>query len=626
MTLTIVSDQKQYEELLKHSPDIINIKILCDNLSFKHFLDKNNVDYFLLEESLLRENWKDINTWCCDKALNWNVFFEEDTSLFSGVKLNEAMYVFFSYYLVAFLKNYLYVKLICRKYKPREVIVFKNIASRDFPFFNSNYFLNLLFGRLSRKFGYKVRTIHLKREKIKGKRRSVKEEARKLFQKAYPRFQHIDRKKDVFMACGGLKHLAPVLRGLKKKGHNVMFYDFEFHLENLRFCFKEKIDYFVPDSFLSRKNNYIFDYEKDFMKLINMFRDKRWFSFFGDDLTDMLCDEIRTSSRLYLESVASSSQIYTCATELFNITGVIVDEDWSPRLGFMAAFLKSRGVKVFCICHGYYAQTFTVDKPKRNFSLSETFVNSKFEKNLFGAIGWREDHIHVTGSPKYDRLVEKRDKDSLCRRDKPTILYCGSSLCDFTLTEPSPIGILQFQKGVYMRDCLKNVLRSIDGFDLKLIARPHPWDIAEEGDRKLLWAELLKEYARGSEVILSDVNIDFYDLLRNCDAMIISYWTPAIVEAIIMNVPTFVLNPAGAEDGFPFAKEGLCESAQDVESLRRFIGRICASFNDRRTCLPHMIDPQKRCFYAGEADKKNTMRAMDKILSLVNQKSIFQRR
>lgn len=622
MVLAVVSNPRQYKALRK-SKRLSGSKIICDNLSFQGFLRERKVDFELLEESLLKEQWDAINVWACDRALNWDALLGNNKSLFDGIELNQALYVHFSYYLIAILKNYLYAEYLCTTYKPEEVIVFLSDFRPRFPAFDGNYLLNLFLKNLSARFNYTVHCFNVAGKPRKQSRQALKRLIKFFIQWVYFLCSRPISKKGEFIACGSLKHLADVIQGIRQQGSSLMLFDFSFHLEQMLFCLKRHIPYLVSAFLRNASNKPINTYQDDFMYVIDCWQKSRWFTFQARDLTDMLCAELRPSSGHYLKKIMREAALYSRIFKLLKPQALITDEDWSPTHGFMCAFFKSRGTKTFCVSHGYGYQRFSLEQSKRRFFLTETLVNSEFERSLFACRGWDKAHIHVTGSPKYDRLLSIKEAYVVPRNTKPTILFCGTTPRDYTLNQVSYIGVMQFQRGEYMRSSLKCVLEAVAGFDVRLVIRPHPSDTAVAKslgiNEKKLWAELVTPYGAHRDVVISDVRVPFHELLAGCNAMIIGYWSQTIVEALLVGVPTLVLNPCGITDGFPFACEGLCEASSDFSHLKDFIRRVYSDFKSRGKLVSPSTPPEKRAFYLGNTDRANAQRAVKMIFALLKE-------
>jgi len=302
------------------------------------------------------------------------------------------------------------------------------------------------------------------------------------------------------------------------------------------------------------------------------------------------------------------SEIYSNITGTYNIKSLIVNEDIAPKSAFMSAFFKSKGIKTFCTSHGYGPVKFSLNEEDRTFYLSETFVHSEYEKYLYASWGWDSSHLHVAGMPRYDKLVNCVKKAGGKNRSSRTkkMLLCGSTMFEYSPSQVSYIGIRQYDVGNNMKRLLKDVIEAIDGYDIKLIVKPH--NVGEER----LWLEFIKKHKRGNDISLISAKKDFFDLLSRCDAMILGYWSTAIIEADIAALPVIVVNYSGFEDGHPFAKENLCLVSRSRQQLKSIIDATYSALSFGKL-LQH--NNENKMFYLGENDGKNTQRIISKILN-----------
>ncbi|MBF0215769.1 MAG: hypothetical protein HQL30_02115 [Candidatus Omnitrophica bacterium] len=617
--LAVLSNEEQYKAFKESVPDAGDIVVVCDSLPFRTFLDANDQEYVVVEEGALKALWNEINLWAFDKALNWTEATGR-SGHFRGIEINNALYVFLTCYLVAFLKNYLYAEYLSEKFRPEEVILFDQADTSTFPGFNGNVLLSSALREMSAKYGYEVNNIHVFRGRVSSGAVLVKETLRKVIQKCYSALPPVGRRREIFLSCGSLRHLGPVLAGIKKTGHDVSLYDFDFHLEQYRFSEANGFGYLVPDTFRSSRLEKAASaaYNEYFTGVLGTLESRGWFNFRGKDLGRSISGAIRATCREHIRTYARDYAIYDRLLAKLKVKALLVDEDWGPKRGFMAAFFKERGIPRFCVSHGYGAQRFSVPGDKMRFFLTETFVNSDFEKELYMARGWDGEHIHPTGIPKNDAFFGKKKRNGNRNGERPVFLFCGTSLNDFQLTHPAYMGLTQFERGDHMKAYLRAVLLEIKDYDARLIVRPHPSDMARFKNEKQLWTEAtapFKGHRCGIELCLE--NCDFFDILPQCDAMFIGYWTPSIVEALLLDIPTLVLSFFGIEDGFPFAKEGLCEIAGDREALRRFIGKVMKCHPDNSAFHGKSMSREKIERYLGKNDGCNTERTVAKIFELL---------
>jgi len=611
--LVVISNQEQLRLLKQQIDDFSTITVACDNFSYTRALEAEHIDYILLEEGLLEDSWMRINSWACDKALNWGHILKRDRSLFAGIELNSALYVYFSYYLVAMLKNYLYARDLLNTYMPQEVIIFR-AHGVDFPRFNNNSLLNRFLEQEVQRRALSLRVIDSASGSKTKPQLPLKRVLKKAIQAGYGSFKRADEGKSVYLACGVLRHVAPLIEELRRRGEEVVFFDFEFYLENYKYCAEKKVTYCIPENLTKDTKVSGGNFRDDFFSLLESFKKDAWFRFDEVDLSDIVCEEIYNSCDSYLSMITMACQWYDRLSDTYKIRSLILDEDWSPRQGFMAAHFKSRAVGVFCVSHGYGAQRFSLAPSLRNFHLSRTIVHSEFEKALYGARGWKEDYLYVTGSPKYDQLLTVKEKMHKNNK-KLTVLFCGTSLREIALTDPTYIGVTQYERGRYMGHALQVALEAMKKRNCKLIVRPHPSDVATGVHEKKMWAEVIDSFQGKAEVVLDEVKDEFISILSSCDAMIVAYWTPAIIEALILGIPVLVLNPAQLKDGFPFAEQGLCLAAHDAKGVDDFLQQLDEHFFSDSTKAARLLEEAKRTFYLGRNDKHNSERAADLIQS-----------
>src|SRR3989338_1948904 len=615
MTLAVISSRGQYQLLTDAIPNIKEAQVLCDNPALYDFLKENKIQFDIIDEEVLRKDWASINTWACEKALLWAGAIG-DRRLLNNIEFDKALSVRFSYYLTSFLKNYLFSIYIFDKYKPHEVVIFDNAAFPHFPDCNVNYFLNLFLNDFAKNHNIETNHIGNSAFSVEKEKTSAKECMRALLQKFYSKSVVIKKNKKIFIAYGELRHLEQVLKKLKREGANIVLYNDEFRLNQLRFCIKEKIQYLTADSFFKKSKdvNNSFDYRNVFIALIKLLCSNKWFVYNGIDLSSYLEKLILTDIGSYISSISGWTDIYCKMAGSLDICGIIIDQDETADKSFMAAFFKSRKTPVFCISHGYGAVKFAMPSSNRCFDLSHTFLHSDYERALFTARGWSEKNIRVTGIPRYDRLIKLRDAKDRQKSIKPkkmTILYCGSTILDYTPDVGTYIGVAQYEFGRSMRNNLKYLIRAIEEHPIRLVIKPHY--ITDEAPL----ADFISRHRGKSDVIVTKASADFFKLLTDCQAVFMGHWSTAIMEGIIARIPTFVLNYIGIEDSFPFAQHGLCTISHDPTELKNIIEDLYTTFNSGRNSKYAPMDEGNKTFYTGLNDGLNTDRVADCIMKTV---------
>ena len=613
MELAVISDKGQYKSLAEKG--FLNgekMKVLCDNPSLHPFLKGKGVVFEELGEEDIRWSWEEINVWACEKALLWEDLI--DGRAFGGVEMNKALYVFYSYYLVAFLKNFLMAELIVDRYGPDTVLVFGDVKRPDFHRFNGNYFLNLFLEHACRARGVRTRTILSGgAEATSAGGRPVKERLRSLIEDVYCRTAPWKSGEGIYVFSGSIRHLGDLMREMISRGQDILFHDFEFGVERLAFCLRNGARYTVPENMLgSRGGNRQgkFDFSSGFAEVLEKMKKGKWFLYKGTDLSGVLCNELARSTRKYIAQASFWAEVYESMIGTRDVRGLVVDEDWTPRKAFMASFFGSRGINTFCVSHGFGPVRFSLDEASRKFHLCETFVNSEYEKSLYASKGWDGKHLHVTGVPRYDRIVRLKEKKGPGHsRGKMRIMYCAGTILDYRPDWATYAGGIEFEDGRHLRKCLADLIKAVNGYDIELIIRPHNVDEAR------LWGGFIAPYKDSGEIRLVSARSDFFDLLSGCDAMFLSHWSTAILEGAIFGIPTVVLNYSGLDDAHPYGRDGICAVVRDPGQLKDAVKDIYFSYLEGKSPSFSLGDAGKKDFYLGPGDGMGLRRVADNILN-----------
>ena len=612
MTLAIISNREQYRLLTDTVPDIKEMHILCDNPEIHDFLREKRMPFDTVDEEVLQKEWDSINTWACEKALLFDLS-ADDRSILNGIEFNKALSAYLSFYLVSFLKNYLFSIYMIDRYRPSEMFIFDNIYCPPFPAFNGNYFLNLFLNELAQKNGIKVK--HLRCGTRKEEKISMKDRIRILLQKLYGRLVVAGEKKKIFIACGDIGHLGPVLKKLRDRGKGIFIYNDEFRFAQLKFCLKEKMRYVICDSFLKKGRQVEdgFDYKKGFTDLIKHLCGNKWFIYERHDLNHHMANAILDSMGSYINNVSQWTRIYSEMVNTLDICGVIINQDEAPNRAFMAAFFKSRKIPVFCISHGYGTVRFSLPSSNRRFDLSYTFLHSEYEKHIFTSRGWDEKNIRVMGIPRYDRLMKLMDEKSKnkTKLKKMRILYCGGIMPYYTPDVPSYVGVCKYSFGTTMRRDLKLVMKALEGYPVELVIKPRY--LVDE----VPLADFVMKHKGKSSVTIVKAKTDFFKLLSSCQAVFLAHWSTAVMEGIIARLPTVVLSYSGIEDDFPFAQHDLCTVSHDPRELKDIIAELYSAFISGKRSRHAPAYDSNKAFYTGLNDGLNTDRVVDCIMKTV---------
>ncbi len=612
MILAVISDMEQYWLLADAVPDIKQVRILCDNPGIHDFLEEKRISFDALDEEILRKEWNSINMWACEKALLFDLS-AGDRSILNGIELNKALNAYFSFYLVSFLKNYLFSIYVIDRYKPSEMFIFENIHCPPFPAFNGNYFLNSFLKGLAQKNGIKVN--QLKCGTRKEEKASMKDRLRVLLQKSYGGLPVAVDKKKILIACGDAGHLGPVLKKLKYKEKDIFVYNDEFRFGQLKSCLKEKMHYVISDSFLkkSRQVEDGPDHKKEFTDMIKHLCGDKWFTYEGYDLNRRIENAILDNINPYIDNVRQWTRIYSEMVNKLDVCGVIMNQDEMPDRAFMAAFFKSRKIPVFCISHGYGTVRFSLPISNRRFDLSYTFLHSELEKHVFTSRGWDEKNIRVMGIPRYDRLMKLMDEKNRnkTKPERMRILYSGGMMPYYTPSVPSWIGVCKYSFGTTMRRDLKFVMKALEGYPVELVIKPRY--LVDEGPL----ADFVMKHKGKSNVTIAKAKTDFFKLLSGCQAIFLAHWSTAVMEGIIARIPTVVLNYNGIEDDFPFADHDLCTVTRDPRELKDIIAEIYSAFISGKKSAHAPVFGKDKAFYTGINDSLNTERVTDCIMETI---------
>jgi UDP-N-acetylglucosamine 2-epimerase len=238
-------------------------------------------------------------------------------------------------------------------------------------------------------------------------------------------------------------------------------------------------------------------------------------------------------------------------------------------------------------------------------------VQSEFEKDLYCSWGWDKEHVKVSGIPRYD-AIEKLKSTAEDRRSsfgKMKILFVGSTMAEYNPTQVSYLGIRQYWVGNNIRVYLKDIIDAIKTYDdVELVIRPH--DI---GDEKL-WLDFIKKNKNENKITLVSAKPDFLNLVSKCDCMILGYWSTAVREGIMFDIPTVIMDYSKIDDAFPFAKANLCQTAKTPRDVKQIIDKIYTDFKRNAIVKEKLYNNENYNFYLGINDGRNTERVAQEII------------
>jgi hypothetical protein len=609
MILAVVSDIFQYKALLKKYKTFNNFIILCDNQEFYGVLERENVDFVKIDESLLREYWPQINRWSCEKALTWGKACEF-SSFFGSLEADKSVYLFFSYALTALMRSCLFAEYIYKKYNFSDIVIFK-FKPLFYPYYKSNYFLNNFLFDIGKQKDIRPVIIELAYPEYHDRKNKVKTFIKKHIQSIYAKFLKSIKAKVSYIVYGELKHLQKVMQELRAEGNKVFLFDIEYNFEQHFFAVGNGFRYYVPDlsaqsrSDLQQRNVNV-DWRETLKKKLS---DKRFFTFNGIDFTECIWNDILRQTIDVLRHKIDFINEFDVMLEKLNPRALILDEDVSERKSFLAAFFKSKEIPVFCISHGYIPLIdFSLKEAEQKFDLSITFVNSEYEKSMYIARGWDPQKIIVLGKPRYDSLLINT-KGRKIHKLPMRILYVASSLLAHTPDLYAYMGIHIRDRGRMIRVYLRDVIREICGKEIELIIKPH-----NRGEEPL-WRAFVRQNSKDKKITVVAAKEDFLKLLSDCDAMIASYWSTALDESAMLNLPTIVLDyynwnnlPSHPGAGVSF------KLVSNAGELRLAIKQIYENFINPAKVAPIYPDANPT-YYPGRLDADNTKRVVEYIVN-----------
>ena len=195
----------------------------------------------------------------------------------------------------------------------------------------------------------------------------------------------------------------------------------------------------------------------------------------------------------------------------------------------------------------------------------------------------------ITGWPKLDSVLEKRDKEIIMNKlglpNKKIILF--TSAVHKSINLPIFITILQTTRQLK---------------DFQVIVKRHPGD-------EITVTEYLKQSSKYKiEVTILDFNL--YDLFYISD-IVISFGSSTILEALAFDKYVISLNLTGTKDDLPYVGTGVCYEVYKKEDLNKSINEV---LNDKKIIL--MLQKSRRkmlkeLFF--KIDGKSTQRVVDVI-------------
>jgi hypothetical protein len=141
---------------------------------------------------------------------------------------------------------------------------------------------------------------------------------------------------------------------------------------------------------------------------------------------------------------------------------------------------------------------------------------------------------------------------------------------------------------------------------IDLLIKPHHHETESS------WRSFIRAHGNPGRIRLLKSSDDIFKLIMSCDAMVLAYWSTAIIEAAIAQLPTIVLNFRSSVSPalLDFSRKGFC----GIASNRKEIFDALAGINGRR---PDFVAAEPTLeFYLGKRDGLATQRVTDEIIRL----------
>ncbi|OGW79357.1 MAG: hypothetical protein A3G33_03180 [Omnitrophica bacterium RIFCSPLOWO2_12_FULL_44_17] len=614
--IVVLSNQAQYQAFVGHGFDNKNFTVLCDNELFYPFLDNAGIAYKKIDEFLLRDRWSNVNEWSWSKAAGF-IRLMRTHRYFEDIDLPSIIFLWFSALLTHLLKNYLYALEIIKTYRPAEILAFSSQRDYYWPDYSGNAFLNYFLEELARneKITLRILKINWSAESFRPRQSNLKKIFRAMVKKAIQSFYGIlnrPAKKIDVMAYGTLRHLGSTLLELKKRGANVVFYDDEFRNEHFIFSLKNRIPYLIPECFPNitppPNDNFVEWLKTEIANAVSDPCMKNHFLFETFNFGPFIKERFFGSMDTLFNKVGRERPQYEEILQSVQLKSLLLDEDFNTH-AWIAAFMKSRGVPVYCVSHANWVLTSSIPQEYQCFGQSVTFVHSQHEKDTHADRGWNPEQIIVSGIPRYDRLIEMREKRAPLH-GPVNILFCGAFFLPFSADTVGFIGMSIFAYRSHQEQAVRTLLRAAENLPLTITIKPQYVDDAP------LWRQFVENERHHCKVEVVDANEDYFKLLMGSDAMAICAWSSTLIEAGIAGVPTFYLDldNQNSDQVNRFHASGLCEIFNHSASLRQALEKLCSSerLKDGRRPLA-----AKQEYYLGSMDGHASSRVASYILEKI---------
>lgn len=615
--LAVLSNHAQWR-IFRKKYALADSNIFCDSSPFGFFLKKEGLSFCLLNEFFLKSKWNTINAWGAAKAAEWGKIYAEAYP----ERINWAAVIFlhFSYLLVQLVKNYEYAKHLILTEKHSGVLIFETNRSKNYPAFSGNFYLNFFLEDLAKQHAISIEKVLIDTPSKKNSAGSfqarfkghLKYLARSVLngtcKPSLRPYEAID-----VLAYGALAHLQPVIESLVAAKRKIAIYDFEFHRDQFLLARRLKVPYLIPACFVQSN---LVDFEKssreciDSMTAIFEKPDKgRYWFYDGYDFSPVIRSHVFPRMQSYFERCLKEKDLYDRLFSNGRIKSLLVDEDFGLKCTFMTSYASQKRIPVHCVSHANFAVDFAVPVEKRFFAKGWTYTHSQFEKDMYAARGWNPAVIIPAGMPRFDEYAKISAKKHHLKTKYPFhLLYCAGVLWDHT---PDVLGYLgshicglrETQEPAFL-----DVLCAIRDLPVSLFVKTHNYE--DEAS----WKKLLKKQKSSENVHFVKHSTDLAGLLRESNAMVVSYWSTTIIQAALLDKIVFYYEPRPTNSPcvLKYEKAGFCKIVYTPEQLRKEIERYVQS-PQWCTGISSASSDEKK-YYLGLNDGRGAQRVADYVM------------
>lgn len=598
MIAVTLSNRAQFAAFQKADLDASSVRIYCDDEHFFAELKRKSVGCQLLSEFQLTPLWKDINAWGCQTACRW-ISSSKNGGFFKTIDFASVFYLFFSHLLVQGLKNLHFARAVVESPDVQSVVVFESSVRKAFPEFSGNVFLNYFLKQLAEANGKStivLRSLDSAKSEVVPVRsaRPIKT----FIEKLYTLFSRPKLQRALWV-FGSLMHLKSLLPELKRQKVPFFYYSRELDFGQLVFSICRGIPYYTRNSFSKAKttSSEAFIREKivEIQASLDNAAQQGLFIYHAIDLSDFVLTQIFGMLNETLGYFVPRLHDYEAVLARIPVTGLLTDEDYALRGGFLAAYLQSRKIQTYCVSHANTAVDFNIPSQYRVFGNSTTFVQSAYERDNYLARGWRPEKFMITGSPRYDRLSKATQSRGSALGRKLRLLYCTNS----SVTEkhcPDNYGYLGhaiYSTESVTRPAADAIFEAVKGLPVELWLKPHNLEKIAEWENYVasMGAVHQTRFLRKQTSILS--------YFGDCDVMILSYWSSALIEAALAQIPVLFVDTNNLErpSVAVFASKGFCRIVKNASQLQAELKSLCFAGSDHAPKNANDVE-----YYLGKRD------------------------